>query len=533
MRGDKGQTVATRKDQLDAFNFARRRMVANLVVPTATGSDEGAPRPVKTFATSIILSAIAVAAVAVIGVFKPAAPSGWQNGLAVDESTGAAYIYTKANNQLHSVYNITSARLILGDNFAKYDVPDATINGSGLTIGAPVGILGAPEDVPSASDMTLTQWSMCQHEQNAADQTQAGGATYLEIGYGPSAQTPVWTSPNSNALIVHDSQSNVYLIDSDYKYEIGNYAQDRTAVVNLLTGLNQDSPWNPADDGFWVSDAWLSTFTAGSPIAFPTLAGGYGTAVTAAHQVSGHVGDYGIDASGGGGSVQTADGLLQLNQFAYDLYAANPALAQGSYKALNISSAALTAPAIESANASAQPDASTLLQAGTDGSNWPQISPIIAASADTTQADTQNLCVGFDGRYENGNTVPQLSIWVSATLPYGTPGGQFGLSQSGADNEAGVVLVRPGYGLVAQRLNGGYGSGGQEFLIEDSDYRYALVTVQTPATSSAQAGTQSAKDLLGYQNVADEQVPRAWVNLIQGGASLDPTAAGMTPGNGQ
>jgi hypothetical protein len=69
--------VATRKDQLDAFNFARRRMVANLVVPTATGSDEGAPRPVRTFASSIILSAIAVAAVAVLGVFKPSAPSGW------------------------------------------------------------------------------------------------------------------------------------------------------------------------------------------------------------------------------------------------------------------------------------------------------------------------------------------------------------------------------------------------------------------------------------------------------------------------
>ncbi len=134
--------MATRKDQLDAFNFARRRMVANLVVPTATGSDEGAPRPVKTFATSIILSAIAVAAVAVLGVFKPSAPSGWQNGLAVDSSSGAAYIVQ--NNELHAVVNITSARLILGTNFVKYDVPDSTLNNSGMSIGAPVGILGAP-----------------------------------------------------------------------------------------------------------------------------------------------------------------------------------------------------------------------------------------------------------------------------------------------------------------------------------------------------------------------------------------------------
>jgi hypothetical protein len=531
--GDEGQTVATRKDQLDAFNFARRRMVANLVVPTATGSDEGAPRPVKTFTTSIILSAIAVAAVAVVGVFKPAAPSGWQNGLAVDESTGAAYIYTKANNQLHSVYNITSARLILGGNFAKYDVPDSTINGSGLTIGAPVGILGAPEDVPAASDMTLTQWSMCQNAANPADQSVAGGTTYLEIGYGPSAQTETWGSNSGYGLIVHDSQSDVYLIDGDYKYEIGNYAQSPSTVNDLLTGMNRDTTWS-GGDGFWVSDAWLSVFTQGSPIAFPELADGFGDPVTAAHQVGGHVGDYGQNASGVGGSVQTADGLLELSPFAYFLYAGNPALAQGSYRAASIPETSLTAPVIDSANPGTAPSPSALFAAGTYGTNWPSIDPSFNNSTDTTQADTENICVGYDGKYENGNTVPQLSTWTSATLPYGTPGTQFGgLSQSGADNEAGVVLVRPGYGLVAQRLSGGYGSGGQEFLIEDSDYRYALVTVQTAATSTAQAGTESAKDLLGYQYVADEQVPQAWVNLIQGGASLDPTAAGMTPGNGQ
>jgi len=215
MRGEKGQTVATRKDQLDAFNFARRRMVANLVVPTATGSDEGAPRPVKTFTTSIILSAIAVAAVAVIGVFKPAAPSGWQNGLAVDESTGAAYIYTKSNNQLHSVYNITSARLILGSTFAKYDVPDSTINNSGITIGSPVGILGAPEDVPSAAGMTLTQWSLCQNEKDPNNGAESGGSTYLQIGYTPSAQTTVWGSTSNEGIVVHDSQNDVYVLDGD------------------------------------------------------------------------------------------------------------------------------------------------------------------------------------------------------------------------------------------------------------------------------------------------------------------------------
>lgn len=529
----KGAAVATRKDQLDAFNFARRRMVANLVAPTATGSDEGAPRPVKTFATSIILSAIAVAAVAVLGVFKPAAPSGWQNGLAVDESTGAAYIYSKSNNQLHSVYNITSARLILGGNFAKYDVPDSTINDSGITIGAPVGILGAPEDVPSASDMTLTQWSLCQNEANPENQTQPGGATYLEIGYGPSTQTPVWTSASEQGIIVHDSQGNVFLVTGDYRYEVGNYNQESPAVINnLLTGLASDQYWAEGDYGYWVSDAWLSAFTLGHPITFPTLAGGVGGAAPA-NQIGKQVGDYGANQSGGH-SVQTQDGVLQLDPFAYYLYAANMALA---HTVSPINSSSLTAAAIESANnAHGSPTPDAEFTSGTYGDNWPQTQLNITGSVDdTTDASTQDLCVGYDGKYvyENGSSVPQLTTWLYFALPYGSPGGQFGLSQSDSGNLANVVLVRPGYGLIAQRLAGAYGSGGYEYLIEDSDYRYALQTVQTPATSTTAASTESAKVLLGYQYVTDEQVPQAWVNLIQGGATLNPTLAGMTPGSGQ
>lgn len=528
MRGEKGHTVATRKDQLDAFNFARRRMVANLVVPTATGSDEGAPRPVKTFATSIILSAIAVAAVAVIGVFKPAAPSGWQNGLAVDESTGAAYIYTKANNQLHSVYNITSARLILGSTFAKYDVPDSTINNSGVTIGAPVGILGAPEDVPSPSSMTLTQWSLCQHEQNAADQTQPGGATYLQIGYAPTPQTRVWTSANNVGIIVHDSQSDVYLLDGDYKYKVGNWNTEQNTVSNLLSGLQQDRTWTEGD-GYWVSDAFLSVFTAGAPITFPTLQSGVGDPV--AGQVGQHVGDYGYNQAGGEGSVQTANGLLQLTPFQYYLYAADYSVLGGG-KTANIDSEKLSAVAIEGANAHGAPKASDLLEPDSyNATNWPTVEPSL--QTDVSEATTQNLCVGYNGKYESGNSVPQLSTWQYQSLPYGTPGDQFGLSQTGNNNEANNVIVRPGYGLIAQRLSGKYGSGGKEFLIEDSDYRYELVTVQTAATSTAQAGQASAKKLLGYGDIADEQVPQVWVNLIQGGASLNPAAAGMTPGNGQ
>lgn len=530
--------MATRKDQLDAFNFARRRLVANLVVPTATGSDEGAPRPVKTFASSIILSALAVVAVMVLGVFKPSAPSGWENGLAVDSSTGATYI--TQNNELHAVNNITSARLILGTNFAKYDVPDATLNSSGITIGSPVGILGAPEDVPAASNVNLTQWSFCQTESDAGGASAENGPNYLEIGYWPDASTTqgLWTDKSQQALIVHDSADDVYLIDGDYKYLVGNdgTSAGHTTVQAILAAVNQDKDLTNTDaTGFWVSQAWLSAFSSGAPLAFPRIKGLGDTVSASTTQPGQKVGEYGQVGSGStaNGAVQTADGVVELSPFAYYLYAADKELTGkvGPF------SQSLTASAVNEANSSSTPKAEDVFEPTTYGSNWPTFSPMLTGT-DTTSSTTQDICVGYDG--DPGNGIPKLTTWVSSQLPYGSPNQQFGLSQTGSNAEAGTVLVKPGYGLVAAKIG-----GGTQYLIEDSGFRYPLgsgvVSVVGPSASPAPSATASgsssspttAMKQFGYDGVVKvETVPSQWLSLLQGGAELDPAKAGQTPQSG-
>jgi type VII secretion protein EccB len=529
-------TVATRKDQLDAFNFARRRMVANLVVPTATGSDEGAPRPVKTFTSSIILSALAVVAVMVLGVFKPSAPSGWQSGLAVDSNTGAAYV--TENNQLHAVYNITSARLLLGKNFTKYDVPDSTLNSSNVTIGSPVGILGAPEDVPSASNMTLTQWSYCQNELQANGAPTPGGQNYLEIGYAPTAGSTggLWTSSSGRALIVHNTADDVYLIDGDYKYLIGNDSSDHTYVQDILTAINLGRPLVNTDAvGYWVSDAWLHVFSPGAPITFPKLPNLGATVHAATRQPGTEVGEYGPIQSStvASGAVQTANGVVTLTPFAYSLYAASSQLTNIS----QLQTSQLTQPAINEANSAGTPTASSVFVPGTYSSTWPQLAPSLTGTSTDLSATTANICVGYDGQSEDGG-VPQLTTWTSSTLPYGTDGGSFGVTQSGGNLEAGVVLVKPGYGLIVKQSSG----SSTEFLIEDSGFRYPLgsgVVAVAGATASASATgsssnntTVSAIDQLGYTSVSVEKVPPTWVSLLQGGAELNPATAGKSPQSG-
>ena len=511
--------MASRKDQLDAFNFARRRVVANLVVPSATGSDEGAPRPVRTFASSIILSAIAVAAVAVLGVFKPAAPSGWQNGLAVDSSSGAAYI--DQGNELHPVSNITSARLILGSKFAKYNVPDSTLNSSSIPIGATVGIPGAPEDVPAASKMTLSQWSFCQNEKDAQDETVPGGSTYLEVGYWPASTSQgLWTAASDQAMVVHDSADQVYLIDGNHRYLVGNDKSDHSDVQAYLSGISAHT--NVSDDvtGYWVSDTWLSAFPLGSPISYPKL-DDVGATPNGTGQL-GTVGQYG-PLSTGGGIVQTVDGTVTLSQFAYDLYIANSALSTVA----PLPSSKLTPAAIDAARAgSSGATANNAFESGTYGSNWPMPTPQNLWGTDTTEAYAQNICVGY--QYTNAAGVGNLTTWLSSQLPYGAPGGKFGLSTSGSGGYANTILVKPGYGLIAQGSNGGAAQN-YEYLIEDSGYRYALLS-DKPASSADSSQTVSAVGQLGYSGVTVEPVLNNLLYLIPVGAALDPGAAADSSG---
>jgi type VII secretion protein EccB len=527
--------VATRKDQLDAFNFARRRMVANLVVPSATGSDEGAPRPVKTFATSIVLSAVAVAAVAVLGVFKPTAPSGWQNGLALNSSTGAAYI--DQNNELHAVYNITSAKLILGGNFAKYNVPASTLDNSGIPIGPEVGILGAPEDVPDASNMTLGQWSLCQNEVSATDETQPGGKTYLEIGYGPSASTVQgpWPSTADVGFIVHDSAQNVYLIEHGYRYELGNDQSDQQAVQQFVNAVYLDhSIVNNNVTGFWVADSWLDAFPQGAPVDYPEL-DHLGSVPGGAHQL-GVVGQYGQLQNGSGYVVQTANGVVELSQFVYDLYSANPQLHDSGIQPLPASQ--LNQSAVDAAMAGnvGSLNAANVFENNTNGtstfgSNWPPLAPAPLYGTDTSEAYEQNICVGYD--YTGPSSVSKLTIWLSAQLPYGTATSQFGTRQSTSADYANVVLVKPGSGLIAQGSNGAAASGSQ-YLIEDSGYRYALLssTVPAPSGSSSSPTTEKAGDMLGYKGVAVVPVPNSLLDLIQAGPNLSPAGASLSQGDG-
>lgn len=498
--------MATRKDQLDAFVFARRRMVANLIAPSPTGSDEAAPRPVKTFFVSAILSAIAVAGVAVLGVFKPSAPSGWESGLAVDSSSGAAYVYSPQDKELHPVLNITSARLLLGPNFKKFDVPDNVINGANITMGAPFGIAGAPPDVPAADNVDLTQWTLCLQSQNAADQMKPGGNTVLEIGYSSDK-----TVSQSTAFVVHDSSGKDFLVAGDYAYQV-----DEKDVINTLTSRQADGPW--------VSDTWLDAFQRGTPLQYPTVADmGAPLPASLSSQPGQHVGDYGSFTAANGqqaGYIETDSGLVEVNYFAYTLYSAGPELKKHrnvQEMALKPSDVSAAAPKDEQQNPISLINAS---------SNWPQ-NTMTTLDTDGVGPAFGVFCTSFSGAFDGD--VPHLTLSYGTQLPQPLLVGA-GVAQSGASSLADLVLVRPGHAALARDVSGGNSqTSGSEYLVTDTGVRYKMPATATIPGPNGQSTQTSAAKQLQYDNVHVNPVPDNWVQLIQAGAILDPGSAGISP----
>ena len=304
---------------------------------------------------------------------------------------------------------------------------------------------------------------------NSADQTQSGGKTILEIGYGAGGDG---VATQYTAFVVHDSSGKNYLVTGDYAYPV---ADNR--VLNQLTGT---AVAPGATEGPWVSDAWLKAFRSGSALQFPSVANmGESLPSSLSSQPGTHVGDYGTLAAANGqqvGYIETADGLIEVDYFVYLLYSAGPAVSHSGAQKMTLTPSAVTAasPKDELQNPS------SLSQAAND---WPQntVTPI---DSDGVHPGFGVFCVSFAGDFDGD--APQLSMYYGSGLPQPLPAGA-GVVQSGGSSFADVVLVRPGHAALARDVSGGESqNSGAEYLVTDTGTRYLMTpTAAIPARAAA------------------------------------------------
>lgn len=525
-----------RRDELAAYTFARKRTVAAFLAPSPGGSEEGAPRPVRTVMPSLAVGVVLVIGFIAWGVIKPTAPKGWDTPgehIIVDSDSTTRYVVlsdgeTKTKT-LHPVLNYASAKLLLDKGKGSViEVPGKEIDKSGIPHGATLGIPYAPDRLPAKDDAEKAKtWAVCERpapgSEGAIDRAvfvlDSGDAKVLKDDRRVDAREALYVvDPKTEQEYLVDGKGNAFLLGGQSGLDDTTMAQLRAAVI----GTNaRPQP---------VSEEWLRTLNEGGVITFPTVPGiGETTSVEGLPEEAMTVGRVlkAKDAQGDQYYVVLQDEVAAITPFVANLLKSSPK-ATLAYGTDEIDDVQADTSAIIAAN-DGQPDTFYA------DKGWPQELPRQAnpAATGTDEARTTS-CSVYNGKIEANK--PQLAAWAGANYP----------KKVIADSLS--AYVSSGSGLLFREVAGGAAGGGATYLLTDTGLRYSLPTNNDSAagaeadgngsgsgsgssdsSSSSDGGaseTDKARTRLGYEKVSNPViVPQTWATFIPKGPTLDTGSA--------
>lgn len=272
--------MASRRDQLNAYTFAKRRMLAAFLQSSPDGSEEGAPRPLRAILPGIVVGVIVMAVFGAWGMFRPTAPKGWDVPNAkviVASKSTTRYVVLRTGDevQLHPVLNMASAKLLLEEGQGDVvTVSESVLDNGKIPHGVTVGIPYAPDRLPSASEAgQAKRWVVC--ERPAA----GGGGSVQKAALVLAAREKEATEGadrlrGGQLLYVADPVGKRYVVDADgTAYPVG---KSDELLLRAVVGSGREPQR--------VSAEWLATLHQGDPIAFPDIPGQPGE--PAAHRAS-------------------------------------------------------------------------------------------------------------------------------------------------------------------------------------------------------------------------------------------------------
>ena len=244
--------MQTRRDRYYAHRFVARR-AAYALLHGEPDSPETPLRRLGIAALAGVAVLVLIAAVfGVYGVLRPGDSQAWRQPgtLIVEKETGTRYVLI--DGALHGVLNYASARLVLSAS----EVRMVLVSRSGLAgvpHGSPLGIEGAPDNLPDVNALVAAPWTVC-----TGSATDAAGTTRptsaLDIGT-PVAGRPV---SDANAVLVRSVDGRGYLVWRGHRLTL---TDERVAAA---LGYQAHSPTI-------VADAWLSALPAGPDLRFPDI----------------------------------------------------------------------------------------------------------------------------------------------------------------------------------------------------------------------------------------------------------------------
>lgn len=512
--------MASQRDELNAYTFAKRRTLAAFLQPSASGSEEGAPKPLRAVVPSLVAGAVALAVFGAWGMFQPTAPSDWDNPgtrVIVGKQSTTRYVVLKTGKtaRLHPVLNLASARLLMKNaDYQVIQVSDKILDSGDLPRGPILGIPYAPDRLPSADEAgQAKRWAVCEQPGGKGETVQQ--ATFVLARRDAAKTDGSGRLKGGDVLYVKTRTGERYLVDAHGT----SYAVTGTesgTLAKALVGTRKPQ---------LVTKQWLATLHQGDAIKFPEMPSDVGTPARVPGQLSAAENRVGMvlrTATGDGTKYYVVmPGKVQpVSEFTARLIIFSPET--GS---LNMNGHARPVD-LQDFTADPEPFAG-------QAAKWPQrqarqVNSAVSGSAHDTVCSVLRD-VGDVGK-EAGSTTT-LSMWASTDYP----------AEMTADGTG--TYVTPGTGLLYTQIQGTQTGAGSLFLVTDTGLRYAVqangdsdsrksdIGADGEKTSDGTPEPSEAQVKLGYQNVRPAKVPLVWSEFLAKGPRLDTNGARQPQGS--
>ncbi|MGW0992908.1 type VII secretion protein EccB [Streptomyces sp. NPDC002523] len=509
--------MASQRDELNAYTFAKRRTLAAFIQPSQSGSEEGAPKPLRAVVPSLVAGAMTLAVFGAWGMFQPTAPTGWDKPgtrVIVGKQSTTRYVVLKTGKttRLHPVLNLASARLLMNDaDYHVIQVSDKILDSGKPPRGPILGIPYAPDRLPSPEEAGKPKrWAVCEQPGGKGETVQQAtfvlaqrDATKTEDSGRLSAGDVLYVKTRTGARFLVDARGTSYAITGT----------ESDVLTNALVGTRKPQ---------LVTKEWLATLRPGDPIEFPQLPSGVGTRAHVPGQLSATEDRIGMVLQ-----TETGDGtkyyvvlpgkVQPISEFTAWLLISSPQTA-----GLNMNGEART---VGLQDFTADPETFAGQPA-----KWPQQRARQVNEADARSSRDTVCSVLHDGGGDGANA-PTLSTWAGSDYP----------AEITADGTS--TYVTPGTGLLYTQVQGTETGAGTLFLVTDTGLRYAVqangdsdsrksnIGAGGKKTSDGSPEPSEAQVKLGYRDVRPAKVPAVWSELLAKGPRLDTNGARQPQGS--
>jgi type VII secretion protein EccB len=409
-----------------------------------------------------LFAAIGIAGAAVYGLLAGQSVNWKADGqVIIEKETGTRYVLY--DGKLHPAANFASALLVASLKGAV-DEPKVVARSSlkDAPRGAPIGIPGAPDALPTAKQLLTGPWTLCSR---VADQSGGAPTSTLLLGAKPSGGTRV---ADDQVLRVSTPDGKQYAV----------YGNRRYAVTDPL--IATAFAWGGSTVP--VAPAVVAALPAGPDLRRITIAGAGNPTPNVPGARIGQVVRFASENGARLYLLVVQAGLAELTQAEVDLIHADPSFGGGGEVTLD---------PVQYSNARKV----GLLSAALPFRNAPK----------TATAPRETLCLSIAD--DRGPSVVTADPTVPARDAASTP----------ASTAAGAVLadrisVPPGTGALVEARSTAGVPGGALSVVTDQGLRYPVAS-------------RDVANKLGYGSAKAKPLPAQVVSLLPVGPALDPTAA--------